>query len=793
MPIRYRFIPLLLGFILSAATVALGDITGSVSGVVKDSSGALVTGASVVATNTQTGIKTQTRTDDKGFYSLPVLPVGNYLVEVQAQGFKAFKQTGVVVDANAALRIDVTLELGQVTEEVTVKSEAAHVETQNTQMGEVITAQKIESVPLNGRSYTDLLSLQPGVVPSAYSAAGSNTGSIGTGTPGLDDRAPSGNLNAGNQSVNGQRETSNGFMVNGANVEEGKNNGAAIVPNLDSIEEFRIITNNFDAQYGNYSGGQVNVVTKSGTNQWHGDVFEFLRNTALDARNFFSPTVPAFKQNQFGGVLGGPIQHDKGFFFIDYQGTRSIQGQTQVTAVPSLADRGGDLNDQSAFGSTVVNGSSWAGILSQRLGETVTAGEPYSQVFPTGIIPMRAFSPVAAKMLQFIPTPNGPNDTFTSVSNQRLNDDKGAARVDFNTRFGQLFGYYSIDQFTRNDPFPNGGANVPGFNALSDGRAQLWVFGVTTTFGGKMVNDFRFSVVRNVNLLFQPSGGLGTSLASLGFTTGFSQAGGIGPIVPQLEGVPQVAFANLGLTIGVPADTPDQFNNTFQWQDNVTRVFGTHTLTFGGQFHYDQINYRNLFGENGSFTFDGSETGSDIGDFLLGAPVQFIQASKQVLDSRSKYAGLYIQDSWRALSNLTFNYGLRWEMSQPWYDSQNKIETIVPGEQSVVFPTAPQGLVVPGDPGIPSTLAPTQHDAFSPRLGVAYSPGASSGFLAKLTGGPGKTSIRAGYGIFYTAIEDLSQFQEVGDPPYGLFYVSPNPPLFEAPYIDRASGNSEGQ
>jgi hypothetical protein len=793
MPNGRRVFPMLLGILLLGTTVARADITGSISGIVKDSSGAVVTGAPVLATNTQTGIKTQSKTDDKGLYSFPVLPIGTYAIEVKAQGFKVFKQTGVVIDANSALRIDVTLELGPVSEEVTVQSDTAHVETQNTQMGEVITAQKMESVPLNGRAYTDLLSLQPGVVPSAYSASGSNTGSSGTGTPGLNDRSPSGDLNAGNQSVNGQRETSNGFMVNGANVEEGKNNGAAIIPNLDSIAEFRIITNNFDAQYGNYSGGQVNVVTKSGTNQLHGDIFEFLRNTDFDARNFFSPTVPAFIQNQFGGVLGGPIRQDKGFFFIDYQGTRSIQGQTQVTPVLSLADRAGDLSDQSTFGTGVVNGSNWANILSQRLGETVTAGEPYSQVFPNGVIPQQAISTVSARMLQFIPLPNGPNNTFSSVSNQRLSDDKGAARADFNTRFGQLFGYYSIDDFTRDDPFPNGGSNVPGFNALSNGRAELWVLGITTTFSSKMVNDFRFSVVRNVNLLFQPEGGLGTTLASLGFTTGFNKPGGIGPIVPQLEGVPQVALASLGMTFGVPSDTPDQFNNTFQWQDNVTRVIGNHTLTFGGQFHYDQINYRNLFGENGSFTFDGSETGSDIGDFLLGAPAQFIQASKQVLDSRSKYAGLFVQDSWRLLSNVTVNYGLRWEMSQPWYDSQNKIETIVPGEQSVVFPTAPQGLVVPGDPGIPSTLAPTQHDAFSPRLGVAYSPAASSGWLAKVTGGPGKTSIRAGYGIFYTAIEDLSQFQEVGDPPYGLFYVSPNPPLFESPYIDRASGNNEGQ
>src|SRR6202041_2495147 len=248
-----------------------------------------------------------------------------------------------------------------------------------------------------------------------------------------------------------------------------------------------------------------------------------------------------------------------------------------------------------------------------------------------------------------------------------------------------------------------------------------------------------------------------------------------------------------GTNIGVPADTPKQFNNTFQWQDNFTKVIGTHSIKFGGQFHYDQINDRNLFGENGAYTFDGSETNSDFVDFLIGAPGFFIQASKQILDSRTKYMGLYGQDSWRVTPNLTLNYGLRWEFSQPWYDTQGKIETLIPGEQSVLFPGAPTGWVVPGDPGVPKTLAPTQYHNFSPRLGIAYSPSWDSGLLGKLTGGPGKTSIRVGYGIFYTSVEDLTQFQEIGDPPYGLFYVSPAPPLLSTPYIDRGSNNPEGQ
>ena len=813
MRISQRFFAILAGM-LFVACVAWAGITGSIAGIVTDPSGAVVAGAPVTATNTGTGVVATAQTDGSGFFNFPELPIGDYDIEVQQPGFKTYRKSGIHVDANSAIRADIRLDVGQVSESVTVSTNAVQVETQSTQMGEVINSQKIESVPLNGRDFTDLLNLQPGVVPSQYAAQ----------SAGLNDRTVSGSsgLNSGNQSINGQREAANGFMINGANVNEGKNNGTAVIPNLDSIEEFRIITNNFDSEYGNYSGGQINVVTKSGTNGFHGDLFEFNRNTAFNGRDWFAPTIGKLIQNQFGGTIGGPIKKEKTFFFVDYQGTRLISGPTSSTFVPSVADRNGDFTDQedalaAAAASTaagnssngVVQGAAWAQTLTTRLGYLVTAGEPYFVpgcastavcVLPNGQLPTTKFAPAATGLLPFVPMPfnpsplpGGPNFN-TTAAEQRLRDDKGGVRIDQNTAsFGQLSGYWHVDDDTNNSPYPNGGANVPGFNSVSFSRAQVLVLGDTKTFSSTAVNEFRFSYLRTANHLFEPQGGLGPTLGSLGFTEGFDQPGGIGPISPGLEGVPSVSFGLLGLNIGVPSDTTNQFNNTFQWQDGFTKIIGTHSIKLGGQFHYDQINDRNFFGENGDFTFDGSESGSDVVDFFLGAPAQFIQASEQILDSRSKYMGLYGQDSWRVTPNLTFNYGLRWEFSQPWYDTQNKIETVVPGVQSVVFPGAPTGYLVPGDPGIPSTLAPTRYHNFSPRLGLAYSPGVDSGFLAKLTGGPGKTSIRAGFGIFYTSVEDLTQFQEIGDPPYGLFYVSPAPPLLETPYIDRGSNNPEGQ
>ena len=279
---RKSRVPLVLVCLLIAAT-AWASITGSISGIVTDPSGSVVPKASVTAIDMGTGVRSTIKTDGAGFYNFPNLPVGTYDVEIVQKGFKTYRQAGIVLDANAEIRVDVKLELGEITEQVQVTSEAVHVETQSTQMGEVINAQKMTAVPLNGRDFTNLLSLQPGVVPFAYANALQDSN--------LSDRTVSGSssLNAGNQSINGQRETSNGFMVNGANAEEGKNNGTSVIPNLDSIEEFRIITNNFDAEYGNYSGGQVNVVTKSGTNQLHGNAFEFNRNTAFNTRNYFSP------------------------------------------------------------------------------------------------------------------------------------------------------------------------------------------------------------------------------------------------------------------------------------------------------------------------------------------------------------------------------------------------------------------------------------------------------------------------------------------------------------------------
>src|SRR5215470_12402729 len=330
---------------LSSLQSVAQSVTGHITGTIRDQSGGVIAGAMVTLTNSAQNTQTKSIADAQGIYAFPSVPVGRYNLKIEAGGFKPESRANLVIDINTALQLDIGLTVAEVTQEVTVSGDASAapvaVETMSTQLGEVVSSTEITEVALNGRSYTDLLALQPGIVPVSTQTPDSIIMSGVTTAI-----APSGVLNAGNQSISGQREDANGFIVNGGDVKELMNGGTLIVPNLDSIAEFRVLTNNFDAQYGNYSGGVVTVVTKSGTNNWHGSGFEFLRNTALDARNFFSPERSFYRQNQFGGTIGGPVKQNKLFFFADYQGTRNSQGEdTGLIPVPTLADRTGNLAD----------------------------------------------------------------------------------------------------------------------------------------------------------------------------------------------------------------------------------------------------------------------------------------------------------------------------------------------------------------------------------------------------------------------------------------------------------------
>ncbi|WP_263355687.1 TonB-dependent receptor domain-containing protein [Acidicapsa ligni] len=773
---------------------------GTILGLIRDANGRVVPGVQVTATNEETGVKLTIKTDARGLYSFHALAIGTYDVEASTAGFKAAVRSGLLLTVNDVLQVDITLQVGSDAEQVTVTADAVHAETVSTQMGEVISGKTMTAMPLVSRSYTDLLALQPGVSPTSSGFAGGQGGAFSA--TGFTITPVSGSLNAGNQSVNGQREASNGFLLNGTTVEEFAFSGAGIIPNLDSIAEFRILTNNFDAEYGNYSGGQINVITKSGTNTFHGSVFEFLRNAAFDAKNYFATTRDDHKENQFGGTIGGPIKHDKLFFFGDYQGDRVIIGQSALgrIPVPSDAERQGNFSAPALASvlSGTVRGSFWAQQLSNSLGYTVSQGEPYyfagcssaQCVFPGAQIPASVITVPSRNLLAYVPPANTVDGTgnsfFTPGSGpERLSDDKGSGRIDFNSRLGLITGYYFFDQYLESVP----NLLLPGFGDNFTGRSQVVNIGDTKTLGNSTINEAHFGFTRLKYEIHIPTGGGVVTPGSLGFAEGANTLG-ISPSIPQYARIPNMDFN--AFSFGASGGPLGITENTAQVSDNFSKIIRAHTLTFGGQFHYNQLAEYNL-GSNGSFGFDGGETGVDFADFLIGAPTSYSQSQIYPSYGRSRSFGLFAQDSWHAMSNLTLNYGLRWDVSRPWSELHNELETLVPGLQSQVFPGAPVGWVFPGDPGIPSTLAPTRYNNLAPRVGLAYSPSAAGGFLKKLTGEPGKSSIRAAWGRFYSSFEGATNFNAVGDAPFGNYYGSPVPPEFVTPFVDRGTGNVEGQ
>jgi hypothetical protein len=759
------------------------DVTATILGIARDSSGSVLPGVKVTVSNTETNFTRSTVTDQTGEFRFLSLPVGTYTVEGELSGFQTFAAANIILTVDQQHRVDITMQVGNLQQRVEVSAAAVQVETNSTQLGTVIDDKNIVNLPLNGRSYIDLLSIQAGVAPTS-----SATGLI---------------------SVNGQREASNAFLVNGGDVSDGRTMGAAVIPNLDSVAEFRLITNSFDAEYGRFSGAVMNAITKSGTNGFHGTAFEFLRNNDLDSRGFFDPSVTVLKRNQFGYAVGGPAIKNKVFWFTDYQGTRQSQGSSaSLTQLPSAAQRAGQFAPSDLNG--VVSGPYWANVLSQRLGYAVTANEPYSTptcattaacVFPGGLIPASAISPISANLLKnYIPPANAGGNTFIPPSVvSTVRDDKAGQRVDINNkRTGNWYGYYNFDDSTSVSPGIYG-PQYGNFGTYTPRRSQQGVLANTKELGPSAVNEVRVDFTRIASVSNQPTDP-SVNLSSLGFVTGPGTLGIINSGPDSWQSVPPISLSGqVGFSFGRTISATGQYNNTWHFAESFSKIWRTHAFKFGGEYRYLQINERNIYAPNGNFDFDGSETGHDVADFLLGAPDSYIQASFQVLDSRTKYGAAYAQDSWRVTPNFTINYGLRWEVSTPWYDTQDKIQTIVPGVQSTVFPGAPKGWLVPGDPGlpgggpIPSTLAPTTWKNFAPRLGLAWSPNVSDGILGKLFGGPGKTSIRAAAGIYYTAIQDAGLFIEVADAPYGLFWVSPAPVLFDQPFLTRADGTSQTQ
>ncbi len=844
---------------------AWGQTNGSIRGIVNDPSGAVVPGAAVTATLTGTDSKRSVTSDKDGGFDIPELAVGAYDLSAEAQGFKKFLAKNVVVSIGHVNFITVTLQIGGGSETVTVESNAVQVETTSTQLGAVMTDQSIRELPLSTRNAYQLLQLQPGV----QSQVGADL-FLGSNNPGA-------------VSVNGGRGRSNNYMVNGGDGNDIFVNGPAIQPSPDAIEEFRVLTNTFDAEYGRNSGSVVNVVTKSGTNAVHGDFYEFLRNDALNDRGYFDPFLLDYKQNQFGGTLGGPIKKDKAFIFGSYEGNRLVQGISSGNiTLPTIGPNGeanGVFSNVTPFTGTLTD-APFAALLAARTtgsttgttcaqavaaagGAPIVPGTLFASIFPNNVIPTQCFDPTAAALYQnyVAKFSTGPNCTSASCTipladNANDTGNQFTIRFDYKINPAQQFSaYYYFNNDSELTPFSTfqleqPGGLVPGFGAINKTRVQQWNLSHTWTLGSTAVNEFRFNYFREgqgnlnhpQNILPSVQASCGAALVDSCFTqtnAQFPQPGtnpiGITSNIPGRQGVPYVEVLG-GFTIGnnLEGELP-QTGNTFQWTDNLTKSVGKHTVKFGVDVRRQQFNQFVYFDINGQYTFLSdsnlcaptnptncdSPITNDVGftdaypDYFIGTPSSYTQGAAQGLTVRNTSLYLFAQDSYKLKSNLTLNYGLRWELNTPYYDNGNRLQTFRPGQATTKYPcllnpnnpsnpsagilaaaygstdcsqtgpanaVQPLGLVFPGDPGVPRGLTSTYYKAFAPRIGMAWSPDATDGWIAKISGGPGKLSVRAGFGIFYNPIEELVLEQFSAEPPFGGS-ISLSNPNFNTPFL----------
>jgi len=785
---------------------------GRILGRVSDPTGAVVANVKVTLVNDATGVTRTTQSNENGDFVLVEVQPGNYHVEFEQAGFKKNIQKDVIVELNQVVTLNTTMQIGQTAETVEVSSEAPLVDTTTTQLGAVVNDRAVSKLPLNARDTYQFLQLQPGVMS----------------TVGSSNSVVYGNDKAGAVSVNGGRGRANNFSVNGGDANDQFVNLPTVQPSPDSIEEFRVLTNTFDAEYGRNSGSVVNVVTKSGTNQIHGNVYEFFRNTVLNAEPYCLSAVegvpcdkPKFNQNQFGGTFGGPIKKDRTFFFTSYEGRRIRQGiPSPLVFVPTATERPSatqpfaDFSSESPFGGTLDS----AFALNQRPCTTALGSAPnipdgalYSDLFPGNIIPLGCLDATAVDLLQLVPTPANNGSVVVTAPVQPVRGDQFTVRLDHRINDKQnLSFYYYFDDHHLVSPFAQfqaAGANVPGFGSITEERFQQYNISHTWTINNTTVNEFRFNYNREAQRTFQHP--VNTSLVQdscpaaptwltdvLGSVPCFSDgttANTLG-IHPNLgaarEGLPFVQVSG-GFTLGNNAEGEvPQVGNSFQWSDSISKVMGNHSLKFGGDVRRQRFDQTLYFDVNGEFFVDGTSTNSTLGDtvfsdYMLGFPGSYGQGSAQVENVRSTALYLFAQDSWKIKPNLTLNYGLRWELNTPIADVSQHVQTFRPGQVSTVYPCkntintdcssmTPVGLVVPGDKGIPNALTQTYYNAFAPRIGIAWSPGNS-----------GKTSIRAGWGLFYNPIEQLVLEQFSAEPPFGGS-TFPFNTLFNQPFLDQS-------
>lgn len=731
-------------------------------------------------TRRDTSLMRAATTDENGVFSFPSLPVGSYDLRVQAEGFPLFTSSKLRASIGRVVTFDIVLGQAQ----SGLRPESSLLDTGNAQLGVVMEEREVTELPLKSRDTFDLLQLQPGV----QSALGEDL-FFGGNQPGV-------------VSVSGGRARSNNYNVNGGAAGDVMANYPAIEPSPDSISEFRVITHNYDASLGRNSGSVLNVVTKSGGGNLHGSAFEFVRNNILDAKGYFDPTVPDFKQNDFGGTLGGPVRREKTFFFFSYEGRREVEGiPSQPVIVPMASERAGNFTGPTFGGALedakvaqVLNSRPGCAAAVSGRGAPIAPNTAYAAIFPGNVIPSQCFDATAADLMkQFVPLPNEAGGVFESIPNARVRNDQITGRIDHNlTGQQQLSFYYYGNDGYDDEPFStyiDEGAALPGFGDISRERYQQLNLSHAWTINAKTINEARFAYLREgQGQLMSPSR---TNLvqdscesvpASECFADPANPALGIHPgLGPKAEGVPLVTLAG-GFSYGNNSGGSDSEGaNVYHAQDTLTRIAGRHTLKAGVDWHDERLQQLYLFAVDGALAFQGGGP-NDIAftdlvpDYLLGLTDSYYQGSANAIDMRETQLDFFGQDAWKVKPNLVFTYGLRWEWNTPEADASNRIQTFEPGRATTVYPCVlsasdpllsltgssdcspngaarsvfPLGLLFPGDAGVGQGLTSNYLRSYAPRVGVAWSPNRSQGWLAKLLGTPGRSSVRAGWAFFMT-------------------------------------------
>ena len=705
------------GLNLVSLNVSGQQITGSIGGTVLDPSGAIVRSATVTAKQVETGLTRAAVTDHQGEYVLVELPIGHYQLEVEAKGFRRYLQQGISLDVNQTATVSIHLKLGSETQQVEVSADAALVQSTISSLGQTVMEREILDLPLDGRNFAQLGLLQPGVVPLT-------PGLLEAGGPARQNQA---------YAVDGQRPESNNFLIDGADNVSSVDGGFVLKPPIDAIAEFKILSHNANAEFGRNTGSTTNIVTRSGSNSFHGAAWEFLRNDVMDSSDYFTHSVQPLKQNQFGATFGGPIVKDKTFFFGYYEGFRNREGESVPATVPSAAERTGNFGE---LCTSIPTDAFVGGICTnQQTHQPDFSGQLLN--FAEGPLPvpvlnnqLTSIDPIATNVLPFFPLPNVGENGFIATQTLSENNDQFGLRLDHYLSSTDTLNFrYMYSSGPTTDPLSPVGANVPGFPVGEYDRAQNFVTQETHIFSSHTIGVARFSYLRNEFLLDEHLNH--ESPSDLGFQYAPTLPSAAGPPFIQVGG-----YASVGDPITGPRNT---FQNTFDVSGSLSWIHGRHELKFGGGYRRDQINALQGIASNGFFVFATFPYSDGFASFLSGNPVVFLQGGGNFArEIRDRALDAYGQDIYKVTSRLTLNVGLRYELPFPSTERHNEVNLFVPGAQSRVVPNAPAGLLYPGDPGVPAGLIATQKTAFAPRFGIAWDPRGNS-----------KTVISAAYGIFY--------------------------------------------